>query len=61
MKTPRAIDSFSEIVTARVLLRADGGFAREEIMAWAEANDVDYVFGLARNARLVDRIYIDLA
>ncbi|HYN80534.1 MAG TPA: IS1380 family transposase [Gemmatimonadaceae bacterium] len=45
----------------KVLLRADSGFAREEIMAWAEANDVDYVFGLARNARLVDRIYIDLA
>jgi hypothetical protein len=45
----------------KVLLRADSGFAREEIMAWAEANGVDYVFGLARNARLVDRIYIDLA
>ena len=45
----------------KVLLRADSGFAREEIMAWAEANDVDYVFGLARNARLVERIYIDLA
>ena len=45
----------------KVLLRADSGFAREELMAWAEANDVDYVFGLARNARLVDRIYIDLA
>ena len=45
----------------KVLLRADSGFAREEIMAWAEANEVDYVFGLARNARLVDRIYIDLA
>jgi hypothetical protein len=45
----------------KVLLRADSGFAREEIMAWAEANDVDYVFGLARNARLVDSIYINLA
>jgi hypothetical protein len=45
----------------KVLLRADSGFAREEIMAWAEANGVDYVFGLARNARLVDCIYIDLA
>jgi Transposase DDE domain group 1 len=45
----------------KVLLRADSGFAREELMAWAEANEVDYVFGLARNARLVERIYIDLA
>ena len=27
---------------------------REALMAWCEANGVDYVFGLARNARLVD-------
>ena len=44
-----------------ILLRGDSGFAREEIMASAEANEVDYVFGLARNPRLVERIYIDLA
>ena len=36
----------------RIILRADSGFAREELMAWCEANRVDYVFGLARNARL---------
>lgn len=36
----------------RILLRADSGFCREAIMAWCEANRVDYVFGLARNARL---------
>jgi hypothetical protein len=36
----------------RVLLRADSGFAREALMAWCEANRVDYLFGLARNARL---------
>lgn len=36
----------------RIVLRADSGFAREELMAWCEANDVDYVFGLARNQRL---------
>jgi hypothetical protein len=40
----------------RILLRADSGFAREELMAWCEANRVDYLFGLARNARLVDEI-----
>ena len=33
----------------RILLRADSGFCREAIMAWAEANRVDYVVGLARN------------
>jgi hypothetical protein len=30
-------------------------------MAWCETNRVDYVFGLARSSRLVDRIYVDLA
>jgi len=36
----------------QIILRADSGFAREELMAWCEAQGVDYVFGLARNARL---------
>lgn len=40
----------------RILLRADSGFARETLMAWCETNRVDYLFGLARNARLVDEI-----
>jgi hypothetical protein len=37
----------------QILLRADSGFARETLMAWCEQNRVDYVFGLARNERLV--------
>ena len=45
----------------RVLLRADSGFARETLMAWCEDNRVDYVFGLARNARLVAMIEAELA
>jgi hypothetical protein len=44
-----------------IVLRADSGFAREELMAWCEANGVDYVFGLARNQRLVGAIADDLA
>ena len=40
----------------KILLRADSGFARDELMAWCEANGVDYVFGLARNERLVGAI-----
>ena len=36
----------------KIVLRADSGFCREELMAWCEANQVDYVFGLARNQRL---------
>ena len=35
-----------------ILLRADSGFARDEIMSWCEEHRVDYLFGLARNARL---------
>ena len=45
----------------RILLRADSGFAREALMAWCEENRVDYVFGLARNTRLVAMIEADLA
>ena len=37
---------------ARIILRADSGFCREPLMKWCEENQVDYVFGLARNARL---------
>jgi hypothetical protein len=45
----------------RFLLRADSGFAREALMAWCEQNRVDYVFGLARNVRLVAMIEQELA
>jgi hypothetical protein len=44
----------------RILLRADSGFCREELMAWCEANRVDYLFGLARNPRLVGVIAREL-
>ncbi len=55
-----AVDELQRIVTqiraawprVRILIRADSGFAREEIMAWCEAHAVDYVLGLAKNARL---------
>ena len=35
-----------------IILRADSGFCRESLMSWCEANQVDYVFGFARNERL---------
>jgi hypothetical protein len=44
-----------------VWLRADSGLAREELMAWCEDNGVGYVFGLARNDRLVAKIKRQLA
>jgi hypothetical protein len=36
----------------RIIVRGDSGFCRENLMSWCEANRVDYLFGLARNARL---------
>jgi hypothetical protein len=44
-----------------IWLRADSGFCREELMGWCEDNDVEYVFGLARNARLEAEITEELA
>lgn len=38
---------------ARIIIRGDSGFCREELMAWGEAHGVYYVLGLARNARLL--------
>jgi hypothetical protein len=39
-----------------ITIRADSGFCREPIMAWCEANGVDYLLGLAQNPRLVAMI-----
>ena len=36
----------------RIIVRGDSGFCRENLMCWCEKNGVDYVLGLARNARL---------
>ena len=43
-----------------IVIRADSGFARDEIMSWCEENRVDYVLGLARNPRLVANIKREL-
>jgi Transposase DDE domain group 1 len=45
----------------RILLRADSGFARDRLMTWCESNGVDYLFGLAKNSRLVEAIMSELA
>src|SRR5207302_2590218 len=37
----------------QILVRGDSGFCREHLMRWCEANGVDFLFGLAKNARLV--------
>lgn len=36
----------------KLVIRADSAFSRDDIMSWCEEHGVDYVLGLARNARL---------
>ena len=36
----------------QIVIRADSGFCRDNIMSWCEANQVDFILGLAKNARL---------
>jgi len=63
-----AVEEVARIVTrirrrwpkTRILLRGDSGFAREALMAWCEANRVDFLFGLARNERLEQAIKTEL-
>jgi hypothetical protein len=45
----------------RILVRADSGFARDDLMAWCEANGVHFLFGLAKNDRLIAEITHELA
>jgi hypothetical protein len=40
----------------KILMRADSGFCRDSLMSWCEANGVKYLFGLAKNRRLLRRI-----
>jgi hypothetical protein len=40
----------------RIVVRADSGFARDDLMTWCEANGVHFLFGLAKNDRLVAEI-----
>jgi len=64
-----AVEEVARVVTrirarwprVRVLLRGDAGFARDRLMTWCEHNGVDYLFGLARNPRLVGEIDSELA
>ena len=66
-----AVDALKKIVSAvrkrcpkaRIILRADGGFCREELMAWCETQQpaVYYCLGRARNSRLGELIDEKLA
>lgn len=37
----------------QIVVRGDSGFCREHLMRWCEAHGVDYLFGLAKNQRLL--------
>jgi hypothetical protein len=39
-----------------IILRADSGFCRDQLMSWCEKNRIGYVFGLAKNERLVKKL-----
>lgn len=42
---------------ARIIVRGDSGFGREEIMAWCESQrEVYYCLGLAKNSVLIDKL-----
>ena len=45
----------------KIVLRGDGGFCREKLMAWCEREKLDFIFGLAQNARLKKQIEQQLA
>lgn len=55
-----AVEKVARIVAAvrrkfphrKIILRADSGFCRDELLRWCELNGVKYLFGLARNAVL---------
>ena len=44
----------------RIIVRADSGFCRDSILRWCEANDVEYVIGLAKNTRLTGALGAEL-
>src|SRR5258706_1385024 len=42
--------------TTSIVIRTDSGFCRDDLMSWCEANNVQYVLGLAGNSRLKARL-----
>ena len=39
-----------------IIIRADSGFCRDDLLLWCEDHHVDYVVGLAKNDRLKEEI-----
>lgn len=63
-----AIEDLSRIVArirsqwphARIIVRGDSGFCRDDLMSWCETQRVDFVLGLPKNPRLERLIVKDL-
>ena len=59
-----AVDELERIISqirgkwkkTRIIIRGDSGFCRDAIMDWCERNGVEYILGLARNSRLMERV-----
>jgi hypothetical protein len=46
----------------RIIVRGDSGFCRDQIMSYCEGDgQLDYVFGLAKNSRLIKQIDTEMA
>jgi hypothetical protein len=41
----------------KLIVRADSGFCRWRMLRWFDRHHVDYIIGLAKNARLLDQSY----
>lgn len=63
------VDELSQIVErirsswpqTRIIVRGDGGFCREDLMAWCEMHGVDYILGMPNNSRLKSTITEEMA
>jgi hypothetical protein len=44
----------------QIIVRADSGFCRDNLMSWCEEHGVDYILGLAKNSRLGWEIDLEL-
>jgi len=46
----------------RIIIRGDSGYCREDLMLWCESKEnIDFLFGLPKNNRLLDEIKDELA
>jgi hypothetical protein len=41
----------------QIIVRGDSGFCRWRMLRWFDRHNVDYIIGLAKNARLLDQAY----